>query len=267
MDRRPETWEDRVASYAAFLVDQGRQSATIKSYVSAIKYVLKADDYSWNESKMLLQSITRACRIENDIYKARYPIRVGLLEIILFEINRCYHDQPYLKILYQTLFAISYYGLFRIRELTVGDHQLKACDVHIADNKDKILLIPRTLKTHGKESKPQEIKITRNYDKARTINFCPFLLMRTFMAYRGTYITDSEGFFIFRDGSGVAACQACKVLCKVLESLNLNPKLYDTHSFRIGKASDMLKCQIPISKIKQIGRWRSNAVFRYLRNY
>ena len=151
LDSRPPDWEDRVTLYVAFLVDQGRQSSTVKSYVSAIKHVLEMDRYEWNQSRLLLQTITRACRLENDIYKTRFPIKIGLLEMILFETNRLFHDQPYLRVMYKTIFIISYYGLFRIGELTFSDHQVKVADVHVADNKDKIMMILRSSKTHGKE--------------------------------------------------------------------------------------------------------------------
>ena len=194
---------------------------------------------------MLLQAITRACRVVNDVYKARYPIRVGLL---------------------QTIFAVSYYGLFRIGELTVGDHQAKACDVHVAGNKDKILIVLRSSKTHGRESRPQEIKITSNEKVKKSINFCPFHLMKTYIQYRGGDLSDDEGFFIFSDGTGVKPTNVRIVLRTILSKLNLEPKYYDTHSFRIGRASDLLKFQVPISRIKQIGRWKSNAVFKYLRD-
>ena len=40
LDRKPQTWERRVALYGAYLVDIGTQSSTIKSYFSAIKKIL-----------------------------------------------------------------------------------------------------------------------------------------------------------------------------------------------------------------------------------
>ena len=43
LDRKPTSWEDRVSLYGAYLVDQGIQSSTLKSYVPAIKHTLKTD--------------------------------------------------------------------------------------------------------------------------------------------------------------------------------------------------------------------------------
>ena len=43
LDVRPGDWENQVALYCTYLVNEGRQSNTIKSYISAIKAILQAD--------------------------------------------------------------------------------------------------------------------------------------------------------------------------------------------------------------------------------
>ena len=77
--------------------------------------------------------------------------------MILFEIERNYGQQPYLKHLYKVLIVTTYFGLFRIGEVTFSDHVVKVSDVHVGTNKKKLLFILRSSKTHGKGSKPQQI--------------------------------------------------------------------------------------------------------------
>ena len=60
----------------------------------------------------------------NDQIQTRLPIHRNLLEILLFELERIYTDQPYLEILYKDLFILAYYGLFRVGELTQGPHTI-----------------------------------------------------------------------------------------------------------------------------------------------
>ena len=119
------------------------------------------DDYEWNNNILLLNTITKACKVTNDQYRERLPIKRHLLEVILFELGRIFSMQPYLLITHRTLFVLAYYGLFRIGELSKGDHPIKACDVHVAVNKLKILIYLRSSKTHGLESPPQKIKNLR----------------------------------------------------------------------------------------------------------
>ena len=132
----PQSWEQRTALFCAHLVDRGLKSTTLRSYVSAIKCILKDDKYKWVDGEVVLDSLIRACKLKNDIVTPRLPISKRLLELILFEIGRLFNQQPYLEILYKTVLAIGYYGLFRIGEMTVpGDHTIKASNVHVAKNK------------------------------------------------------------------------------------------------------------------------------------
>ena len=109
------------------MVENGAKSATLKSYISAIKSILTDDGYIWDNKKVMLSSLTKACRLVNDQVKTRLPIHCGLLEVLLFEIQRQYSAlQPYLSLLYKTIFIIGYYGLFRIGELSEGPHVIKA---------------------------------------------------------------------------------------------------------------------------------------------
>ena len=40
LDRKPSGWEDRITLFVAYLINRGKKSTTVRSYVSAIKAVL-----------------------------------------------------------------------------------------------------------------------------------------------------------------------------------------------------------------------------------
>ena len=176
LDNKPESWEDRTILFLVNLIDNGAQSSIIKSYVSAIKRILIDDGYLWDETKLLLSSLTRACRIVNDTVQTRLPIQHGLMELILFEIQRIYgkKGQLYLEIMYMAMISLAYYGLMRVGEITESPHVVKANNVHIAKNKNKILLVLYSSKTHSEASRPQKIKISSR-DQG-TASFNPFVL-------------------------------------------------------------------------------------------
>ena len=186
--------------------------------------------------------------------------------MILYRVDRRFLSetmQPYLNKLYKCLLSFGYYGMMRISELT-GIHAIKAKDVHVSEGKEKILIILYTSKTHGKNKKPQEIKIERNGKTARKTNFSPFEIAQDFAQVRGGYYEDNEHFFVFRDRSPVTSWNVRKILRSCLKELGLNASLYNTHSLRSGRATDLSKYNIPIQRIKQWGRWRSNAVYNYI---
>ena len=67
------------------------------------------------------------------------------------------NSQWYMENMYKAFFALGYYGLLRV-ELTHSQHVIKARDVHLGMNKDKILVILYSSKTHDESMKPQRLK-------------------------------------------------------------------------------------------------------------
>ena len=243
----------------------------MKSYVSAIKKTLIMNGYDWNDNLVLVSSLAKACRIINDQVRTRLPIHCGLLETILFEIQCIFmqRSQWYLECLYKALFTVSYYGLMRVGEVTLSQHVLKAKNVHVAKNKDKILLVLYSSKTHDKANKPQKIMITSNLiektGRYATRFFCPFALMRKFLDVRGGYQMDNEPLFVFRGNNPVTPMHACTLLKTVLNNLGLNHTSYGMHSFRIGRTTDLIKFGYSIDEVKLMGRWKSNVIYKYIR--
>ena len=270
LDYLPPKWENRVSLYVAYLIDCNTKSSTIRSYLSGIRSILQDDGYVLNKNKILLSSLTRACRLTRDRVKARFPIQKALMEMILFEIEAMYLQtkapQVYLAKMYKCMTILGYYGLLHIGEMAEGVHSIKARNIHEEIKKKKILLILFTSKTHGLDSNPQKVRITGDSGGIRAARFSPFDVTCEFLKSRGGYTDEHENLFVFRDGSNVRPCHYRNVLRRALKRIGLNHKLYDTHSLRIGRASDLLKYGFTIYEIKLLGRWKSNAVFKYIRN-
>ena len=282
LDTKPQTWEERLVLFVGFLIDQNKKSNTIKSYISAIKSVLKDDGEDLNEDVYLLKSLTNACRLKNDHVSNRLPIRKNLLQLMVAEVGNLFETpQPYLTLLYQTIFTTAYFGLFRIGEVTKSQHVVLAKDVHIGKNKNKLMFLLHSSKTHWFDSKPQVVKISsseigtkredavkndRNkYENEHIKTFCPFQMLKDFVTVRGQRKRDDEQFFIFKDGSPVLPGQARYILKSAILKLGLDARLYEFKSLRGGRATDLAAMKIDLGLIKTLGRWRSNAVFKYLK--
>ena len=275
LNRKPESWEGRLALYGAYLVEKGNQSSTLKSYFSAIKKVLEYIDYELNMNKVLLNTLTKACRIVNDKVKTRKPIQSATLEMLLFELERYFPSQVYLVALYKTAFVLAYYGMMRIGELTTSEHVMRAKDILIGVNKDKIKITLHSSKTHSQANKPQTIKISginnhkcvTNQVKLKNRHFCPFKVVRRYMRLRNpSYANEKEQFPIFRDRSPVQPSHVREVLKELLKRIGLNPNEFGFHSFRIGRCTELFRMGCPIEIIMKLGRWRSNAVYRYIKD-
>ena len=174
LNRKPSTWEQRIELFTGYLINNNKQSATVKSYLSAIRAVLQDNNITLNEDLTLINSLTKACRLVNDQIKTRFSINKDMLSVLVRQIENDYlnRNQPYLSTLYKTLLITTYFGLFRVGELTdtPGKHAARAKDVHIAHNKKKFSFVLRTSKTHWKNSKPQIIKISTSHGKKELTN-------------------------------------------------------------------------------------------------
>ena len=271
LDRKPDSWEERLILFVGFLIEDGKKSSTVKSYVSAVKGVLREDGTEINEDRFLLNSLTRACKYHNDKVRTRLPIKKGLLQLIIQSVPQVFEaEQPYLVCLYRALFVTTYFGLFRVGEMTESTHVVRAKDVHIGKNKSKIMFVLHTSKTHWSDMKPQIIKISASDDdkdeiQLGNIMMCPFSLLTEYMQLRSKRASDEEQFFVFKDRTPVTAYNFRSILRKTLTILGLDSSLYGTQSIRSGRSVDLLAQGFSVETIRKIGRWESSAIYTYLK--
>ena len=271
LDHIPAKWEETTSLYCSYLVSKGCKSATLRSYVSAIKSKLVIDGYRWDDKAIWFNALTRACKMRNDMVIDRQPIRKPLLSCIIAVTQNQYPDrvelfqQKYNRLLFSTAFQFAYFGMLRVGEYACSQHAVKAVDVHIADNyKNKVKLILHTSKTHGREARPQKILIqNKESDKFKNLN--PVAAAKQYGVVRGGYDDNNEQYFINSDKTPLTPNEVRATLRVILSNLSLDPLRYDTHSFRVGRATDLMKWGTDLEEIKRCGRWRSNAVYKYLR--
>ena len=279
LDHKTNNWEDRLILFIAYLIEEKNfRSQSVHSYVLTIRGVLSEDSVSLNEDKLLLSALTNACKRKNDRVRMRLPLKKDMLGMII----RCTRDyfmqnsQPYLAKLYGALFSTAYFGMFRISELTSGEHPVKVTDVKLADNKRKLKFILRTSKMHGLKKYPQLIKIsstqvdeslianTSKGGRSVGLTFCPYKILRDYTLVRPLYKTPNEPFFVFSDWTPVKPHHMRKILKRMISHAGFDQRFYNSHSLRSGRSVDLLKLGVSINFIKFFGQWHSNAVFSYL---
>ena len=143
-------------------------------------------------------------------------------------------------------------------------------------NKNKVLFILQSSKTHNQSMPPQIIKISsqnlsdsnskRTSIDSGVTSYCPFALLCDYLAYREDYADVSENFFIFRGGILVQPLNFRKTLKQMIYLAGLDQSYYSTHSLRAGRSCDLLKLGFSVETIKKLGRWHSNSVYAYLKN-
>ena len=262
--------------FAGYLIHQKKKASTVRSYISAIKTVLKEDGKEVQEDRYLLSSLIKACKYHNnDIVTLRLPIQKPMLNRILDQVNKVYLEgeqpQPYLCALYRAAFVAASYGLLRIGDIAEGEHPILAKDTFVGVNKDKVLFLLRTSKTHWLDSPPQSVKINstdvRNANSDRfDQRYNPYAILRTYFSCRPDYKLDSEPFFVYRDRQPVKPQMLNKVLKQMIDNCGIDSVNYSFNSMRAGRSLDLFNLGVSVETIKKIRRWKSNAVFKYLKH-
>ena len=253
LDDKPDTWENRIILFVGYLIEECKlQSSTIRSYISALKTVLAEDKIKLKQDNFVINSLTRACKVKNDQIITRLPIHKDFLHVILKQIDKWTDkvNQPYWNYLYKAMLLTGYYSLLWVGELAQGPHVILADNVHIGVNKNKVLFMLRSSKTHNKGSHPQMVKIQSSLHdtnsqhcsgKTNVGSFCPFNVLRNFIERRPHAISEYEQFFVFSDRSPVKPVHLRSVLRLLISDIGLEPHLYNVHFIRIGHCVDLLK--------------------------
>ena len=106
--------------------------------------------------------------------------------------------------------------------------------------------------------------ITRVLQKQTELGICPVYLLQSFLRVRFSGIKGSDKLYVHFDGSALTRYQFCYVLQKCLSFCEI-PFHIRSHSFRIGRATEMAKNGVDEETIKLCGRWISDSYLRYIR--
>lgn len=260
----PQKWEDKMVMYAAHLGNIGEFSQTVALYMSAIRYKLRKDGLEIPDKNFEIASIIRTCKLKNDTVRYRCGLTKKMTEDLILALDKMFrkNGQEYLFILYRAVFLTAYYGMFRIGELGHSEHVLKAADVKASANKTKFLLILRSSKTHGKGDHPHTVNVPQVVDVNFTNDmFNPYSALRDFQAIR----PKADNFFVLQDGTPLKVTQIRRIFQKTLKQANFDSEIFDFHSFRVGRATELLANSVPFEIVKKWGNWKSDSIWKYFK--
>ena len=187
---------------------------------------------------------------------ARRPITRKILFRIIAALKHCTLNH-YECHLFKSLFSLMYYACLRASEvITTGTPQ------HIITKEQLCLLKDhKSYRLHLKSYKHSHTNGFTIYVNSTYETDCPVRHLDKYLQLRGTKV----GPLYQIDGSPITRHQFTKVLHLCLKYINLSPKDYNTHSFRIGRTTDMAAANVPHTTIQHIGRWKSTAYLKYVR--
>ncbi|XP_077783917.1 integrase/recombinase xerD homolog [Podarcis muralis] len=256
----PPTTED-VLQYLSHLDDLGRAPKTLKIHVAAISFFSKATfAHDPCGDFLIRRAIEGWGRLQPPRAESRKPISYGLLSQIRKKLRSICWSRFEAR-LFSAAYAIAFFGALRVGEVVFevsarGSTRSLLCeDVQLSET---------TVTVHIRQSKTDQagkgvmVKLTASAQQGP----CPVKDTRRYLYLRPP---GPGPFLVHEDGTPLLRHQFTRVLRKAIEACGLSSQEYAAHSFRIGAATTVAHLGLPADRIKEMGRWKSNAYKSYIR--
>lgn len=175
-------------------------------------------------------------------------------------INVIIHD-PYESLMFKTILIISYYCCLRAGEAVISNSSSNTINInqihfHTTNNINSLTIDFKSYK----HSKNNSTKITVN--EIQNSTYCPVKFLKQYLTIRPNI---TGPLFIHHNQKHVNRRTYSRIIKDTVHHLGLDIHKYNTHSLRIGRATDLAIAGVPSELIKQTGRWTSNAYLKYIK--
>ena len=183
----------------------------------------------------------------------RRPVSENLL-LLLVDKLQLLGLSFYETTLFSTMFLFAFYFGLRISEYTSSQHNLKFENVQVSAN--SVVINFHSYKHSRNQSLPHFINRTH-------LRHCPVLFANKYISMRSA----TQGSFFVLNNKPISARKFSNILKQLILLLDLPPQFYSAHSFRIGAATHWFSKNFSEQRIRQLGRWSSNAFLSYIRSF
>lgn len=251
-----------VLRYLAHLKGLGRAPKTLNIQSAGISYFCKAFFETDPCAAFIVRKTLEGWRRQHPPSSdRRQPITYDLLTRIHKSLRTiCW--SKYEARLFSAAYSISFFGALRVGEVVCeggGTHSQRGVlmsDLTLAG--DDLIVRVRSSKT-DQQGKGALIRLPAVHSKGP----CPVRDTRRFLYLRPK---GPGPLLLHADGSPLTRHQFTRVMRSALSACGLPPLEFAAHSFRIGAATTAMHMGLSTERIKELGRWKSNAYKAYVRN-
>ena len=259
----PQLWpipSQQIILFITFCYEKGQSPKTISTYVAGLSYFHKLYGFYDLHDIFVIKKLVEGCRRSRVSRDSRAPLTKQALQAIYDVLPMCCFNE-YEASLFRAAFTLAYFGLFRVSELVVPavglmQRVISLQDVAVVEN-SHVSITLYYFKTN-QNGNPVVLKIPK--DKS---TLCPVKALAIFLSKRPSV---AGPLFIHSNGIPITRAQFSAVLSKCVHAARLSAsKCFKTHSFRIGRATDLAAQGVSSSAIMKLGRWSSNCFKTYIR--
>ena len=247
---------NHICLFIVHLANLGLSTSTIRTYLSAVSFVHKIQNLMDPTAAFVISKTLQGINnLQGSTSSPRLPITKPILHNLLQTLAYAVPTNQE-HIIWHALFSFTYHACLRAGEVTLSRnphnvikyHQLSLYHTHF------------TIQFHNyKHSQGNTPLLTIQSQDPGTP--CPVTALRHYINLRGT---QPGQLFINIDKTPLTIDNFSSVLRNAVAIASL-PAGYTTHSFRVGKATQMASEGQPDHLIRRAGRWKSSAYHKYLR--
>ena len=259
-----EIWpvpENHIMLFVSFCFKKGYSAASVITYVSALSYFHKLHAYADPTEFFVLKKMLEGFRRLKGRKDVRAPITLDILSRIVGALPSICFDS-YETALFRAAFCITYFCLLRVGEVVYTDTKQAGYALGLDDIeflKGGHELVVRIRKSKGDQrGRTSFIRVKAQVNKS----VCPVLLIASFLSLRSR---KPGVLFVHMNSKPLTRSQFSGVLAKTISYLGLHHAQFRSHSFRIGRATNLAMEGVPNTKIQEMGRWKSGAFRSYIR--
>ena len=250
-----------LATFIAYLDISGYAASTITTYVSAITYVHRLASLQDPANSFLIRKLLEGINKRKPKKSPLLPISLDLLKAILQVLDR--KADPYNQKLLKTAFSLAFYLCARVGEIALSNGNLKnVIKLHQVSLLKRGSHVTRVKVTflQFKHKKPRQESVRSITSSGDT--FCPVKILQDYLQVRGS----QPGPLLLSKNKKVLKGELLARELKVcLRELGLDETRYNTHSFRIGGATEAAERGATDTQLRLLGRWKSSAFLNYIR--
>lgn len=265
-----DTWPipiNSIAKFIAYLSCQKASVSTVSTYISGLSFAHKIREIKDTTKSFVVQKLIEGFRRKHPSKAdVRLPICRVLLKKLICSLQKICHSQYEAK-MFSAAFSLAYFGMLRVSEISVqgktanSDHALNFDDIEFrSENANLELFVKISSSKTDQKGKSTTLILNSIADSA----ICPIALLRAFLEIRANCTHNSNKLFIHFNGTPLTNYQFRSILQKSLKFCEV-PLHIRTHSFRIGRATEMAINGVPDDIIQKNGRWSSMSYLRYIR--
>lgn len=251
---------DHIVLFISFCFEKGLSPATIKTYISGLSFYHKLNNWFDPAELFVVKKLLEGCHRSGKRVDNRAPVTPQMLQVICTALRSfCYNE--YETIMFRAAYLVAYFGLLRVSELVHSSWQQNGRALQFQDvtfnQTNAVTITIRESKT-CQAGHPMHLRIPCERDPS----LCPVCSLKQYVTVR----SNTSGYlFKHQNNKPLTRSQFSAVLAKCIASSIYRGRNIRSHSFRIGRASELACKGVPEEAIMKLGRWRSSAYRTYIR--